>query len=90
VGEPLKKSKFKAGDYVRLVGTPANRMGTLMSDPNSAGVFLGQRPETVMLQFEKVIGMIERLADQGKLGSVHARKRHGRFDANSRRAGLSE
>jgi hypothetical protein len=39
MGGPLKKRKFKAGDYVRLVGTPANRMGTLMSDPNSAGIF---------------------------------------------------
>jgi hypothetical protein len=39
MGGPLKESNFKAGDYVRLVEAPANRMGTLMSDPNSAGVF---------------------------------------------------
>ena len=36
----MAENKFKVGDYVRLVGTPVNRMGTLVSDPNSEGLFM--------------------------------------------------
>ena len=36
----MAENKFKVGDYIRLVGTPANRMGTLVSDPNSEGLFM--------------------------------------------------
>lgn len=36
----MAENKFKLGDYVRLLGTPINRMGTLVSDPNSKGLFM--------------------------------------------------
>jgi hypothetical protein len=37
---------------------------------------VGKSPDAVALQLEEVIGVIEPLADQGKLGCVHARQGH--------------
>jgi len=34
------ETRFKVGDYVRVLGSSGNRLGTLVSDPNAEGLFI--------------------------------------------------